>query len=294
MNNIKIIKLVTFAILFIVISPIIVLYANGDVFSNGWSLLKTGGIYVSSAPIGSEIYLNDKLKDKVSFFNRDILIKNLMSGEYEIQVRKIGYNNWTKKINVENNLVADADVFMLQKKVEVQNIPKYILDASNGSTSSIKIKNPEYTDMIALFAATTTKLSKALSIIGVDFKNNLGTAKSPIMNGRLGLWKEKEKIFVKWFGDNDNAPKYLCDNTLDCTKTMLVIELPIEPTEISFLLGYDGVILISAQGTVFAMQIDDNTDKIKQIIYMGKDPRFILSAGSLYVKDGDTISEIVL
>ena len=294
MTTQKKIKLLIFFLLFIIISPIIVFYASGDIFSDGWSILKTGGIYVSSAPVGSEVYLNNKFEDKVSFFKRNILIKNLMAGSYEIKVIKTGYNDWYKKIIVDTNFVADANVFMLSKNIENREISKYIFDISSGSTSSIKIKNPEYADTVALFNATTTKLSKALSIIGVDLKNNLGTAKSPIMSGRLGLWKEKEKIFVKWFGDNDNAPKYLCDNSLDCTKTKLVIELPIEPTEINFLLGYDGVILISVQGTIFAMQIDDNADKIKQIIYEGKDPKFILSAGSLYIKDGDTISEVIL
>jgi hypothetical protein len=294
MTNEKKIKLIIFAILFVVISPIIVLYANGDVFSNGWNLLKTGGIYVNSAPIGSEVYLNNKLQDKVSFFKREILIKDLMPGIYQIQIKKAGYNTWTKKLKVENNLVADADVFMLPEKIDILNIPKYIFDASSGSTSSVKIKNPEYIDTLSLFTSTTTKLSKALSIIGVDFKNNLGTAKSPIMNGRLGLWKEGGKIFVKWFGSNDTAPKYLCDSTLDCTKNKLVFELPKEPTEINFLYGYDGVILVSVQGLVFAIQIEENPDKTTQILYTGKDPKFKLNAGSLYVKDETTLSEIVL
>src|ERR1035437_3270566 len=109
MTTQKKIKLLIFFLLFIIISPIIVFYASGDIFSDGWSILKTGGIYVSSAPVGSEVYLNNKFEDKVSFFKRNILIKNLMAGSYEIKVIKTGYNDWYKKIIVDTNFVADAD-----------------------------------------------------------------------------------------------------------------------------------------------------------------------------------------
>ena len=293
MTTQKKIKIAIFIFLFVVLSPIIVLYANGDIFSNGWSLLQTGGIYVRSAPVGSEVYLNNKLQDKVTFFKRDILIKNLTPNTYVIQVKKADYNTWTKKLKVENNLVADADVFMLPENVQTKEIPEYIPDSSDLANSE-EVFNQTYADTLTLFTSTTTKISKALSIIGIDFKNNLGTEKSPIMNGNLGLWKEKGKIFVKWFGSNETAPKYLCDQSSDCTEDRLVFELPKEPTEINFLSGYDGVILLSNEGLLFAVQAEDNPDKMIQILYKGKNPEFRLNDGDLYVKDGSTLSEILL
>ncbi len=291
----KRLKLLIFIILFIVIAPLVVLYANGDIFSDGWNILATGGIYVSDAPIGSEIFLNNKFEDKTSFFKRDILIRNLVPGKYEIQVKKTEYNTWTKKIQVANNLVENADVFMLPEKIGAREIPEYVFETeSNGATSSVKIKNQEYEDILSIFTATSTKISQALSTIGINLKNNLGTKISPIMNGNLGLWNENGKIFVKWFGSNDSAPKYLCDESSDCTENKLVFDLPKSPTEIDFLSGYDGVIVTSVGGLVFAIQIEDNPNKITQIIYTGKDPDFKMIDGSLYVKDGNNISEILL
>ena len=69
----KKVRFIIFTLIFIVISPIVVLYAKGDIFGSGWSILKTGGIYVTGAPIGSEIFLNSKLRDTINFFNRDVL-----------------------------------------------------------------------------------------------------------------------------------------------------------------------------------------------------------------------------
>jgi hypothetical protein len=291
----KKIKLLIFLILFLIISPIVVLYANGVIFSEGWSLLKTGGIYVASAPVGSDVYLNNKFKDKISFFQRDLLIKNLKPGMYDIQVKKDGYNTWLKKIKVVNNLVSDADVFMMQEKVEVLEIPKYIVDEANStSTKSVKIKNQEYTDIMSLFNATTTKALKTTSTSSIDFKSNLGKASSPIMNNKLGLWKEKNKIFVKWFGRNEASPKYLCDNTSDCTKSKLVFELAKEPIKINYLPGYEGVVIVATESYVFAVQIEENPNKKIQTLYTGKKPDFRLDNNNLYIKDGVNIYEILL
>ncbi len=295
MNHKKKIKLFIFFILFLIISPIIVFYARGDIFSNNWGLIKTGGLYVSAAPIGSEIYLNNNFKDKVSFFQRDVLIKNLKPGMYEVEVKKLGYNTWSKKIKVYDNLVSDADVFTLPKNTEVREIPKPISKiASNTKSVLNEIESLEYADVLALFNMTTTKVSKIASTTKIDFKGNLGTAKSPIMNNKLGLWKEKNKLFVKWFGKNEAAPKYLCDETADCTKIKLVFELSKEPTKINYLPRYDGVVLVALDDLIFAVQIEDNPDKIIQILYKGISPDFRLNNNNLYVRDNNVISEIIL
>jgi hypothetical protein len=170
------------------------------------------------------------------------------------------------------------------------------LEASIDSTSTkvVKINNQEYVDIMKLFTATSTKLSKTASTTNIDFKSNLGISLSPIMNNKLGVWKEKTKIFVQWFGRNDSAPKYLCDKNAECTKSRLVFELAKESRKLNFLPGYDGVILVATEGLVFAVQIEDNPDKMVQIVYKGKNPDFRLKDNLLYVKDGEKIFEILL
>lgn len=280
--------------MFIIIAPALVLYANGDIFGSGWSLLKTGGIYINSAPINSGVYINSKLKDNTSFFERDLLIKNLKSGLYDITVKKEGYNTWSKKINVLDNLVSDANVFMLPKKIEVRDIPKDNFIDSKKGTTTVKIKesNEEYNYILSLFSDDV--LLKNQKIASSSFSNkNFGTEKLPIMDGKIGLWRDKEEVFVSWYGKIDSAPKFFCDKDI-CVKTIQVFNFKKEIISIDFLPGYDGVIIVASSDEIFAMQIENNIQKEAQTIYKGKDLDFRIINSVIYVKDGDVISEVLL
>ncbi len=280
----KRIKLILFFCLFFVLAPLILLYANGDILGSGWTLLSTGGIYINSAPSGSNIFLNDKLKDSTSFFSKNIVLKNLHIGTYDIKVEKEGYNTWIKKIKVFKNLVSDANVFMLPEKIEVRQIPKYI--ASTTKTNS------EYADILSLFAKKPAIL-KTVSTSSIDLKSNLGTKLSPIMSGKIGIWREGYFIYAKWFGREDQAPRYFC-NEENCSKTIQVVQLEDIPMRFDFLSGYSDVIVVALNQKVFALQIEENTEKKNQLIYEGNEPDIRLSGGALYIKDGHFIGEAVL
>lgn len=290
----KKIRLLIFFLIFIIISPLLVLYANGDIFGDGWSLLKTGGIYINSAPINSEIYINSKTKNNTSFFERDLLVKNLKPGIYEVMVKKEGYNTWFKKINVFNNLVSDANVFMLPQKIDIRDIPKENLSDFNKGTTTIKIKEPnEEYKYISNFFWDDSNLKNKKTASSTFLNKNLGTKESPVMSGKVGLWKDKTKIFVSWYGKTESAPKYFCSNN-NCLDTIAVSSFDKEPTKIDFLIGYDDILIISLDDKVFAIQIEDNPNKVIQLLYEGKKPDFRIIGGTIYVKDGDIVSEILL
>ncbi len=285
----KKIRLIIFFLVFIIISPLIVLYANGDIFNDGWNILKTGGIYVSSAPNGSEIFINSKLKEKTTFFERDILIKNLRSDVYRVDVKKDGYNTWTKDIVVLNNIVSDANIFMLPQNVDFRDIPfKIDLEKKVGTTTTlIKKDNPEYFKIFKLFTiSTTTKLDQ-------NIKEEMGTKDFPIINGKVNLWSKDNKIFVSWTGKIDSAPKYFCDNGV-CSSVLEVANLKKEPILLDFLPGYEGIIIVSSNGKVFAIQVENNPLKEIQLIYEGKEPSFKIFNGLLYIKDGVSLREYSL
>ena len=287
-------RLIIFTLIFIIVSPIVVLYAKGDIFTNGWSILSTGGIYVTKAPSGSEIFLNSKPYDTTSFFKRDILIKNLREGIYDIKVQKEGYNSWTEKIKVIDNLVTDAHIFILPKDVELREISKYInIETGSGkSTSTIKKKNQEYTDITNIFT-TVPPIVKKITSTSTDFKSNFGTKNAPIMDSKIGLWQENNIIFSKWFGGDDSAPKYFCDET-DCIKTIKVFTSELKIKRIDFLPQYDGVVLVALADQIFAIQIEKYINKIPQIIYRGTNPDFRVIDDGIYIKDKDFIAEVVL
>ncbi len=263
-----------------------VLYARGDILGEGWTLLPTGGIFVNAAPSGSNIFLNNKLKDSTSFFSRDIVLKSLRGGSYDVRVEKDGYNTWSQKIKVSNSLVSDANVFMLPQKIELREISKYL--------ASSTVKNSEYSEISLEFTkkATSTK-TILISTSTIDFKSNLGTQLSPIMSGKTGLWREGTKIYSAWFGREDVAPRYFC-NEIDCSKPLLVDELSNTPLRFNFLPDYIGVAVIALNDRIFAIQTENNSEKKEQEIYKGKNPDFRIIDGSIYIKDGDYIAEVVL
>ena len=112
------INFIIFVVAFFVLAPLVVLYSTGHIFSEGFGLLKTGGMYLMSAPNNSEVYLNSKLIDTTSFFNRSVLIKDLRPNIYDVVVKKEGYNIWKKKIKVSDNLVSDHRPKVGSLKVE--------------------------------------------------------------------------------------------------------------------------------------------------------------------------------
>lgn len=273
-------KLIIFALIFIIVSPIVVLYATGDTLTNGWSLLKTGGIYVSSAPVGSEIYLNSKLKETTSFFNRNVLLKSLHPGTYTISVKKEGYNSWTKSVMVYDSIVSDANVFMLPQKPEIKKISAYVfVEISDGvSTSSVKKKNQKYYDVLEAFDSG---------------ENKIGTKKDPIVSGKTGIWSENGLIFAGWLGKKETEPEYFCDQ-FNCKSSIFVYSLGPAITRMDFLPGYENVVIVAFGGDIFAIQIEDNPAKIAQLVYHGSKPDFMVIDGSLYVRDKNEIVEILI
>ena len=155
-------------------------------------------------------------------------------------------------------------------------------------------KNQEYSDVSLLFSSTSTiAVKETASTSSIDFKNNLGTEYSPIMSDKIGLWQKNGKIFVKWFGDDDSSPEYLC-NQSDCTETVMVYDNGSVPTRIGFLPGYNNVIVIASLNKIFAIQAQNYSNKIPQIIYQGAHPDFRINNKNLYIKDNGVFYEIII
>jgi hypothetical protein len=81
---------------------------------------------------------------------------------------------------------------------------------------------------------------------------------------------------------------------MDCKDSMLVFDLAKTPTNLGFLPGYEGVIIVAFENQVFAVQLEENPDKGVQLIYKGKKPDFRIENGIVYIKDGSYIAEVVL
>jgi hypothetical protein len=103
----------TFVIAYIIICPLLVLYALGYIYSPvAGELVHTGVLYVDSVPSGADIYL-----EKSRFSHRTpATIEELLPGSYKISLRKKGYNAWTHSVTIEpGKAVAFKNVLLIPR-----------------------------------------------------------------------------------------------------------------------------------------------------------------------------------
>ena len=98
-----------FLLIFIIVVPLIILYALGYTFDfEKRIIVPTGGIYLKSLPSGADIYINDKPSGKTNKF-----IKRLPPKIYDIEITKTDFYPWHKKLTIEPGLVAKASNVLL-------------------------------------------------------------------------------------------------------------------------------------------------------------------------------------
>lgn len=107
----------TFLLIFLAITPCILLYAQG--YSFDWqkkSLDKTGALYVRSYPKNISVYVDGKARDKTP-----CLIKRLSPGKYQVTLKAPGFYTWQKTLAISENLVTEArEIIMVPKNPSLE------------------------------------------------------------------------------------------------------------------------------------------------------------------------------
>lgn len=120
-----------FILTFLIVTPLIWLYAAGYKLGSGFSIAKTGILIMDSEPEGARIYIDNKLRENLlkKFFSNQpslittpVKIKNLLPGEYEVRVEYDGYWSWQKKLKIEGGQSTFAEDIVLFKNDLPQNI----------------------------------------------------------------------------------------------------------------------------------------------------------------------------
>jgi WD40 repeat protein len=88
-----------FIIVFLIIAPILILYAHGYRYNfKKFRVQKTGIIFLTSKQKDLSVYINGKLYPTA--LSQNLSINDLLPDEYLIRVEKEGYHSWQKKLNV--------------------------------------------------------------------------------------------------------------------------------------------------------------------------------------------------
>jgi hypothetical protein len=111
--------LIGFIVLFLVTTPLVILYTAGYRWNGKKDRLeKVGIIFLRSRPSGADIYLDGKLRKETS----PARLRDLLPDTYQVKVGKTGYANWSKQLPVESALTTFAEGIILWKNAAPEKL----------------------------------------------------------------------------------------------------------------------------------------------------------------------------
>ncbi len=222
-----------FIVIFVTITPLIIIYSAGYKFSQyGLKLEKTGIFILDSKPRGAKIYLDGIVQqsfwgkifnEKNSFITTPAKIKNLRPGEYNIKIELPDYQPWQKKLTIYSGASTYAeDINLFKIDLPVIILPEIILKIAQSpdknylavlTDKKLTIYNQETEEVKQIFlknsaspnfswAPSSKKVLLEKQIINIE---NLAT--NDIKNFNIS-----ENYLVSWDLNNDDILYYTDNN----------------------------------------------------------------------------------
>ncbi len=105
------------AILFLIITPYIILFSLGyRVDFKNLKIVGTGGIYIKAYPKEVNITIDSNINDKTSVFSNSFFTQNLLPTNHSIVIKKDGYYDYQKNLVVKENEVTKLEHINLIKQ----------------------------------------------------------------------------------------------------------------------------------------------------------------------------------
>lgn len=154
----RLIILLICTVLFLMITPYVVLYSLGyKIDFTKRKIIATGGIYVRVLPQETNITIDSNIKNKTGIFSNSIFVQNLLPREHHILIEKEGYYDYEKNLAVEENEVTKLENVILFKQhmlFEKLADPKQFASFNQTPPEKFTIKNNN------LYYANSTKNSQ--------------------------------------------------------------------------------------------------------------------------------------
>jgi len=169
---------------FLISAPLIILYVRGVAYDfSKNSFIKTGILAVKTEPKNVNIFLDGKLKQKNSGN-----IRFLKPKEYQIELKKDGYFNWSKRLPIEPGQVtwvgnSFQKLYLLKNNHEAETIETGVLDYQI-SGNNLAFLNKNEVGLITLDNLNKTQTLKLKSRVDkiLSFKRN----KAALLDGKTG------------------------------------------------------------------------------------------------------------
>lgn len=199
-------------IIITVISIVIILYANGNIFNiNSKQIEKIGILKITSNPTNSEVFINNSSKG-----NTPLSLYNLNPGIYTIEIRKGGYQSWKSKVEIKGrDLVIVNGVLYNSHIISTLEENKDIKETFFGiNTYAYKTENTNGESLfIHSFGSSFFNLGENTNEIFNTKNNNISTDYS--INS-VNFSKDGSKVLVKLTSNIENKdPLYYIASIYD-------------------------------------------------------------------------------
>jgi len=289
--------LLGFSILFFILTPLVIFYAMGYRFGfvEKFVVTERGGVYVQTSIPGTDIYLDDELKDTTGIFNQEYLSQSIKPGRYFVRAVNEGYRTWEKYVQVDAQRVTSLYPFLVPEEFEFEEILQVVEKPQQGTTTIDIAVNDVYKDFVSLFVlaeATTTKdLITASDVI--DIEEGQDVIKRVFGDVQVWYDEDEQQFYVEWLARGDFLPSYFCENG-ECINPFVFLKVTSPVTHFDFYPGRDDVIIFAVEnGSVNAVEVDKRPQQTSVEIYSNEsgapvDFRLV-GRDTLVIKDGEKI-----
>ncbi len=295
-------------LIFLAVSPFILYYSFGYRFDEKLGLVETGGVYIHSDVSNTQVFVNGDY-----FKNNGVLLKNILIQKlnpeqiHVIDMIKDGYHSWHKELPVVEGLVTEASALMLPVEIDSVAIYPYLDTAGNGTTTAQiagrrLIENREYEETLALFndaLAATSTMVDALPDIDSDIETDvpdyfvkLGVTDPTLLvnlieRGDQMAWLDNGNIVMHWVGETDATPFYYCV-PLEC-RTTLSLDWASDIIRFDLMPGRNEIALVLNADGLWAVEMDDRSERNIQPVYMGKGIDFRINDSDRIIVSDDGV-----
>lgn len=248
------------------------MYASGYRLE-GFSLVKTGGIYVSIPISDATLSLNGEQVGKSGFLSKSFFIDDLAPGSYVVSVEAEDYYSWSKALIVEQQVVSDTSAFLVPQGLSALEVVATTTSAV--STTTRAVTEEEYEEILDLFAIPTTT------------PETIATSTPEDTNGGIDLFVEEGDVFIEWSKSSNKAPSVFCTSPSSCVSRVSIEKGRDIVNQAKFFRG--GVVYETKNSGMYLAEIDVKTPRTVVPIYSRKGATFRISGNELYILDNNSL-----
>lgn len=270
------------------------LFSFGYGIGSGLKIQRTGSIAITASVANASISANTIRKKNTSIITKNALIKNLLPGEYNIEVKKNGFWEWKKNLKVESEKVTQRETLLIPLEIEGKVL----------GTTSPEIKKINLPPSVKKFWELPQK--HEILILGEDekfYRNN--KPESEIATSTLAILRksknsffsedeqeiivwDQNKIDLFWIGQSEKMPLWMNEEHYSSFKSFEILK------EAKNYPGRPDYLIIGVENGIFALEKEAPKNNIAPL-YKGKNPQIIsMETNSLILLDDGRYIKIEL